>query len=83
MGVAVLPGVTADWHAASALVAGCRAVRIGGVRLMCNGSDWIAAPGRDPADARPHLRAAPRRWAQAMGCMLLAAGAAIAAEGAR
>ena len=65
---------------AASLIAGYRAVRIGGVRLMFNGWDWFAMPDRVPAEARPHMRAALRCWACAAGCLVLAAVAAALRE---
>ena len=61
--VAALLGVATAGLAISALIAGYRAVQIGGTRLLFNGWDWFAMPDRVPAEARPHMRAALRRWA--------------------
>jgi len=57
----------------SALMAGARAVRIGGARLLFNGMAWFAPPADLPPEARPHMRRALLRWLGAMGCMVLAA----------
>ena len=56
----------------TALMAGARAVRIGGARLLFNGMAWFAPPPDLPAEARPHMRRALLRWLGAMGCMVLA-----------
>ena len=74
--VAMLLGLMTVAFAAASLIAGYRAVRIGGLRLMFNGWDWFAMPDRVPAEARPHMRAALRCWACAAGCLVLAAVAA-------
>ena len=78
--VAVLFGIATAWFAVTALVSACRAVRIGGARLLFNGWDWIALPDRVPAAARPHMRTALRRWLCAGLCMVLAALAGIAGD---
>ncbi|CAH0256500.1 hypothetical protein [Roseomonas sp. CECT 9278] len=56
----------------SALVAGARAVRIGGARLLVNGIAWFLPPPDLPPEARPHMRRALLCWLGAMGCMALA-----------
>ena len=80
---AVLLGIAAAWFAVTALVAGYRAVRIGGPRLLFSGWDWVARLDRVPAEARPHMMNALRRWLTAMGCLLFAGVAGIAADLAR
>ncbi len=70
---ALLFGIAAAGLMLAALVAGLRAVRLGGRRLLFNGWDWVARPDRVPAEARPHIRQALRRWLAAAGCMVLAA----------
>jgi hypothetical protein len=82
-GIAVLLGVAVAGLAVTALVEGWRAVRIGGSRLLFNGWDWIVRSDRVPPEARPHMRSALTRWAMAMGCMMLAALAAMAAAATR
>jgi len=57
----------------TALVAGVRAVRIGGARLLVNGIAWFVPPPDLPLEAQPHMRRALLRWLGAMGCMVLAA----------
>ena len=74
--VAMLLGLMTAAFAAASLIAGYRAVRIGGARLLFNGWDWVAMPDRVPPEARPHMRAALRRWGCAAGCLVLAAVAA-------
>ena len=81
--LAVLLGVAAAGFAVMALVAGWRAVRIGGSRLLFNGWDWFVMSDRVPPEARPHMRRALARWAMAMGCMVLAALAGMAAAATR
>lgn len=78
--MAVLLGAAAAWFGVSALAAGWRAVRIGGPRLVFSGWDWVARLDRAPADARPHMLRALRRWMTAMGCLLFAGVAGIAAD---
>ncbi len=71
--IAMLFGIATAALATASLVAGYRAVRIGGARLLFNGWDWFTTPDRVPPEARPHMRAALRRWGYAAGCMVLAA----------
>lgn len=71
--IAVLFGIATAGFGIASLVAGYRAVRIGGVRLLFNGWDWIAMPERVPPEARPYMRAALRRWGYAAGCLVFAA----------
>ena len=78
--LAVLLGVAAAGFAVMALVAGWRAVRIGGSRLLFNGWDWFVMSDRVPPEARPLMRATLLRWGCAMGCMLLAGIAAALSE---
>jgi hypothetical protein len=40
---------------------------------MFSGWDWIVRSDRVPPAARPHMRAALRRWCQAVACMAAAA----------
>lgn len=70
--IASLLGVASAGLAIAALVAGYRAVQIGGARLLFNGLDWFTMPDRVPVEARPHMRAALWRWCYAAGCMVLA-----------
>ncbi len=79
--LAALLGAAAAGFAVAALVAGWRAVRIGGARLLFNGWDWFVMSDRVPLAARPHMQATLRRWGCAMGCMLLG-GIAAALSGA-
>lgn len=78
--VAALLGAATAWFAVTALAAGYRAVRIGGARLLFSGWAWIAAFDRIPAEARPHMISALRRWVMAAFCLLLAGMAGIAAD---
>lgn len=78
--IAVLLGAAAAWFAVTALASGWRAVRIGGPRLLFNGWDWVARLDRAPPEARPHMMNALRRWVAAMGCLLFAGVAGIAAD---
>jgi hypothetical protein len=71
--VAALFGVATAAFAVAALVAGYRAVSIGGTRLLFNGWDWFFVSSRVPEAARPHMRAALKRWCFAIGFLLLGA----------
>ena len=79
--MAVLLGAAAAWFAVTALASGWRAVRIGGPRLLFSGWDWVARLDRVPPEVRPHMMKALRRWATAMGCLVFAGVAGIAAGG--
>lgn len=81
--IAALLGFAVAGLAIAALVEGWRAVRIGGSRLLFNGWDWFVMSDRVPPEARPLMRRALTRWAMAMGCMMLAALAAMAAAATR
>ncbi|MBR0671952.1 hypothetical protein [Neoroseomonas soli] len=81
--VAVLLGAATAGFAVAALASGYRAVRIGGAGLLFSGWQWIAASDRIPAEARPHMLTALRRWVYAGSCMVLAAFSGIAADLAR
>lgn len=71
LGTAALIGMAV--FLVTALMAGARAVRIGGARLLFNGIAWFAPPAGLPVEARPHMRRALARWLGAMGCLVLAA----------